>query len=160
MINTQDHINNTINEIDQIKIDAIKEIKQEFLNLSITPIDIFHYRQYAKKYLRATSHSIKEALQLQYQDKLDFETEFNLTKYLDLTLELVNVYKYSFLNTSSTRIVDTLTVHIKKGLDHNPILDTTKALYDSVTYYKRFAEYLGLTAPDQSNPHYWVNLTG
>ena len=160
MINTQAHIKDTLKQITQIKRDAISKAQREFNNTPSTPVDLFHYQQYAKKYLRATSHSIKEALQLQYQDKLDFETEFNLTKYLDLTLELVNVYKYSFLKTSSTRIVDILTVHIKKGLDHNPILDTTKALYDSVTYYKRFAEYLGLTAPDQSNPHYWVNLTG
>ena len=160
MINTQTHIKDTLKQITQIKRNAISKAQQEFNKTPPTSKDIFLYQQYAKKYLRAHSHQKRVDLQLEYLDKLDFETEFNLTKYLDLTLELVNLYKYSFLNTSSTRIVDTLTVHIKKGLDHNPILDTTKALYDSVTYYKRFAEYLNLTAPDQSNPHYWVNLTG
>lgn len=160
MNSTQDHIDNALNKIFAIKEDALKQITNQFNETTKNNKDVQSYKNFAKAYLSATSYQKKEDIQTEYSKQLDSNTMFNLTMYMETIIDLINTFNYSFIETTSDEIINKLLLPIQKGYDHNPILDTMKGLFSSKRYHSLVGTYFNLTAPDQSDPHYWITLTG
>lgn len=157
-MNTQDHIDNTLHNIADIKEQALSKIEKDFKDAVVVNSDVEEYYIFFERYLKSTDIGEQLDLIAEYRDKLDYQTVFNSVNYMDTLSDLFNLFNYSLVSTTIDSIVNILLSPIRKGYNHNPVLDTIKALYNKIYYHKAVGTYFNLTAPDQSKPHYWITL--